>query len=420
VIVPWFFYVLLFVGGALLGGQINRGIYRLAWAARPIGPWSAPHPEAPPRRPMDRLPIWGWLGLRRESPLHGQGYWIRPLLIELAAAAGTAAWYGAVVGRAALVPPAAPVPPDPWMLHGQFVATVILFSLMAVATFIDFDEKTIPDAITVPGALAVLVLLAVWPAAGLPAGRLAAGVPAAPRVVNVEPLQLTTPNAWPAWLDGIQGLAIGGACFGGWCLAIWPRTVTWRRGWWKALQYAAVSMFRYPYWWLVLLVMVVGGLGIAAVWWWSGTHWRSLLTALVGLAAGGGLIWAVRIVGGSALGKEAMGFGDVTLMALIGAYVGWQPALLVFFLAPFAAVLISLAQWLLTRRRDIAFGPYLCAGAVVVVVWWGPVWEERVQRIFSLGWLIPQLLFFCLVLLGGMLMLWRLAERGWRRMTGTQ
>ena len=259
-------------------------------------------------------------------------------------------------------------------------------------------------------ALVMLVLLAAWPGAGLPVAQ-----PAVPGLPPVQPLQLTTPHHWPAWLDGGRGLLCGLACFAGWCLAIWPRTVTWRRGAWKALQYATVSMFRYPYWWLILLIMAVGGLGITAGWWWGGVHWRGLLTALVGLAGGGGLIWAVRIVGGSALGKEAMGFGDVTLMAMIGAYVGWQPSLIVFFLAPFAAVFISLAQWLLTHRREIAFGPYLCAGAVVVIVWWGPVWQVRVRQIFSLGWLIPELLFFCLIMLGGMLALWRLAERGLRR-----
>ena len=63
-------------------------------------------------------------------------------------------------------------------------------------------------------------------------------------------------------------------------------------------------------------------------------HWAALLTALVGMAAGGGMIWIVRVIGAATLGREAMGFGDVTLMSMIGAFVGWQGSLIVFFLAP--------------------------------------------------------------------------------------
>ncbi len=78
----------LFLFGALVGGQLNRGIYRLAWNRRPIGPWSATHEKALPRHWYDWIPIFGWLALRRESTLHGPGYWVRPLLIELAAGLG--------------------------------------------------------------------------------------------------------------------------------------------------------------------------------------------------------------------------------------------------------------------------------------------------------------------------------------------
>ena len=83
------------------------------------------------------------------------------------------------------------------------------------------------------------------------------------------------------------------------------------------------------------------------------------------MAVGGVAVWLVRIVGSLALGQEAMGFGDVTLMGMIGAFLGWQPALLVFFLAPFTGVLIAVSQWLLTGRKDIAYGPFLCLAALL-------------------------------------------------------
>jgi len=53
------------------------------------------------------------------------------------------------------------------------------------------------------------------------------------------------------------------------------------------------------------------------------------------------MIWSVRIIGGWSLGREAMGFGDVTLLAMIGTFLGWQACLLVFFLAPFAGIVIG-------------------------------------------------------------------------------
>jgi len=398
-------YLLIFVLGAALAGQLNRGIYGLAWRSRDISPWSPPPAGAPPRRWMDRLPIFGWLGLRREAPLHGRAFWVRPLLIEVAVGAGLAMLYWWEVDRAALIPQAAAGAINLWTLHAQYAGHVMLFALMAVATFIDFDEKTIPDAITVPGALLGLVFFALVPAAAPWIAQ-----PAGMGQIRVGPLLLTSPNAWPAWLDAWPGLAIGAACLLGWCLAIWPKTTTLRRGWVRGVRYLVVSMFRWTMWRLYPLLAVVGSAGIVGVWLWGVDHWRGLLTSLVGLAFGGGLIWAVRIIGGFSLQKEAMGFGDVTLMAMIGVYVGWQATLLVFFLAPFVAVAISVVQWLVTRRRDIPYGPYLCIATALLVLWWNPIWEERAKPIFSLGWLIPAVLFFCLLMLAGLLRLWRAIE----------
>ena len=63
----------------------------------------------------------------------------------------------------------------------------------------------------------------------------------------------------------------------------------------------------------------------------GGRTWRGLISALIGMAAGGGLIWVIRLVASAASQQEAMGFGDVTLMAMIGAVFGWQPVLIAFF-----------------------------------------------------------------------------------------
>jgi leader peptidase (prepilin peptidase)/N-methyltransferase len=138
--------------------------------------------------------------------------------------------------------------------------------------------------------------------------------------------------------------------------------------------------------------------------------WKGLFTSLVGLAFGGGLIWAVRIVGTVALQKEAMGFGDVTLMAMIGTFLGWQACLVIVGLSPLAALVVAATQWVLTGRRDIAFGPYLCLGAVIVIVQWPAIWRNM-EYWFDTGWLLPIVLAACLMLMMGLLMLWRMLEQ---------
>jgi prepilin signal peptidase PulO-like enzyme (type II secretory pathway) len=103
-----------------------------------------------------------------------------------------------------------------------------------------------------------------------------------------------------------------------------------------------------------------------------------------------------------------MGFGDVTLMSMIGAFVGWQASLVIFFLAPLAGLVIGLMQWIGHGEREIPYGPFLCLAALVTIVGWNDVWSA-VFLYFSMGWLLPAVLAVCLVLMGGLLYLYRLA-----------
>lgn len=393
----------MFLWGLVLGGQINRGIYRLAYDARAIGAWSAPAAGAPTRRWYDRLPVIGWWSLRRESPLHGGGYWVRPIIIELLFAAGLAALYHFEMGSGLLAFNSAGEPPDREMLLAQFLGHALLITLLTIATFIDFDERSIPDGITIPGTLAALFLAAALPVGGLPTWQRIAGT----SEIEAVPLRLTSPNPWNADLDGGAGLALGMACFAGWCAALIPRLWITRRGLGRAVVYLCASMRRSGWCPRMALLAAVGCGAIAGVWLLGGEWWRSLLTALVGMAVGGLLVWFFRIVFGWVLAEEAMGFGDVTLMAMIGAFLGWQSTLIVFFLAPFAAVAIAVGQWLITGRRDIAFGPYLCFAAVVLIVRWDALWQRTLVGLFALGWIVPAVIVACVGVMGPLLWLWR-------------
>ena len=55
-----------------------------------------------------------------------------------------------------------------------------------------------------------------------------------------------------------------------------------------------------------------------------------------------------------------MGFGDVTLMMMVGAFLGWQAGVVIFFLAPFAGLVVGVLQLVLRRDDEIPYGPFLC------------------------------------------------------------
>jgi len=72
----------------------------------------------------------------------------------------------------------------------------------------------------------------------------------------------------------------------------------------------------------------------------------------------------VRVV----IPREAMGFGDVKFIAMIGAFLGWQSVLLTVFVASILGAILGLTQKMLLRdswAQPLPFGPYLAVGAFV-------------------------------------------------------
>lgn len=111
--------------------------------------------------------------------------------------------------------------------------------------------------------------------------------------------------------------------------------------------------------------------------------WLDALSgSLLGLLVGGGVVWMVRILGSLAFGKEAMGLGDVHLMAGVGACLGWIDATLAFFLSAFVGLAWTLGATLVQGRsaRSLPLGPSL-AFATLLVVFLKPVIEWGMGRI---------------------------------------
>ncbi len=276
---------------------------------------------------------------------------------------------------------------------------------MLAASMIDVDEKTIPDEITVVGTLVGLFLAGMASKSLLPA-TIPAGAPG----MSWECLNLTSPNPWPAALAAhahVASLLLGLACWWAWCFAILPRSWYSRHGWGRAMQLCCARVIRTPSSGRILYMAVAVSPLIALLWFCDTFWWQGLLSALVGMAASGGLVWAVRVIGTAVLHREAMGFGDVTLMAMIGAFLGWQPGLIIFFLAPFAGLVVGVLRLILFRDREIPYGPFLCLATLAVIVGWAYFWIHTAPS-FALGWIVPLALLVCLVLMAAMLGTWRL------------
>jgi leader peptidase (prepilin peptidase)/N-methyltransferase len=90
--------------------------------------------------------------------------------------------------------------------------------------------------------------------------------------------------------------------------------------------------------------------------------------AIAGALVGAGLVYLVAVYAEVALRRESMGGGDINLLAMIGAFLGWKQVFLSFFLAVAAGACLSLlliAAGVLSRKDRIPFGPFLALGAVV-------------------------------------------------------
>jgi leader peptidase (prepilin peptidase)/N-methyltransferase len=85
---------------------------------------------------------------------------------------------------------------------------------------------------------------------------------------------------------------------------------------------------------------------------------QALLGAIVGYA----LLWVVAILGEKAFGQEAMGGGDIKMMAMLGAFLGWQGVLLTLFLGALLGTIIFLPMKLAGREKLVPFGIFLALG----------------------------------------------------------
>ncbi len=97
-----------------------------------------------------------------------------------------------------------------------------------------------------------------------------------------------------------------------------------------------------------------------------------LKAAVIGFLAGGGFFYLIAVVGKAIFKKDAMGGGDIKMMAMVGGLMGWKAVILTTFMGSLLGSIIGVALIQLKGREwgsRIPFGPYLALGALVSLFW---------------------------------------------------
>jgi len=96
----------------------------------------------------------------------------------------------------------------------------------------------------------------------------------------------------------------------------------------------------------------------------------SPVSSIIGILAGGGFLLATAWLYEKFTGVEGMGGGDIKLLAMIGAFLGWPSVPITLFIASLVGSVVGITCMLLTgagRRLALPFAPFLCAGAVLFI-----------------------------------------------------
>jgi leader peptidase (prepilin peptidase)/N-methyltransferase len=327
--------VLVFVVGAIVGSFLNVCIYRLPLEKSIIWPATS-HCGAcfQPIRWFDNIPLLSYWILRGRCRTCGQRFSVRYFFVELLTGFLLAGLFYLEVDRN--VHRLDPVVLGPvrmqWAPIAFFAFHAVLICFLLVATFCDFDHQVIPLPLTLTGTVVGLIgaVIWAWPWPYSPAEMA--------QLLNRVPRSALYP--WPIWWPlpaSLQpggnwktGLATGGAGVLAGTLLL--RAVRFLFGFGMGAEYmdpAPPQAEEQPVW-------IVG-------------RWIS---------------WLQRV------GGKALGLGDADLMMMAGAFIGWQPVLVAFFIAVFPGLLMALAQLIFRGNNVLPFGPALATGTVVTLLGW--------------------------------------------------
>ena len=168
-----------------------------------------------------------------------------------------------------------------------------------------------------------------------------------PISVQYPLIELTTALLWmvAAWHYGATVTALAAAIFGTLLMGI---AIT------DARHYLIPDEYTWGGLVIGLLLSLRGG-------------WDGLLQAVIGAVTGFVILYVVAVAGKKVFGKEAMGGGDIKMMAMVGAFVGWKGVLLTIFGGSLLGTLIFVPLQL-KQKRLVPFGIFLAAAAGLTFV----------------------------------------------------
>jgi len=393
----WPVFILIVVYGACVGSFLNVVIYRLPAGQSLWWPGSRCPGCGHGLAWYDNLPVIGWLLLRGRCRYCRQAISIQYPAIE----ALTALLFGLITWcyyRTDLRPDFAEAGlTATWPI---LLAHLALAASLIAATLIDARYYIIPLGITWAAALIAMILLplgALWDEAAMqvtfPVSRTGMGLAMGGLVglalavlllrLKVLPLSFADLEGDPEQVESQQqaDTATGPEH---WPAHPHPRREVLKEGMFLAFPVVGAVVG----WWLLRDAQVVHAATAGGL---TGDEWdvffappaepvpgwmtppvRVLGGAVLGYLMGGLLIWATRVLGTLGFGREAMGLGDVHLLAAIGAVLGPLDVVYVFFAAPFmglaAALASNFSRILAGKLRVIPYGPYLALGAILVML----------------------------------------------------
>ncbi len=345
-------FTLLF--GACVGSFLNVCIYRIPQPGMTV---ASPKGSFCPRcrtaiRWFDNLPVLSWLLLRGKCRSCRAPISIRYPLVELfTAITFLVIWWKFGPESEEQVQSAA--------IWGTLIFWWATFAVMIVISMIDIDYRIIPDELSVTGGALVLLVI--------------------PFLHDV-PHDLSGVAWLTQRLSSLEGSIASGSALAiqiGLALLL------------GAAGMAGMRRFNRDYegkvrsWWGTRWAgAVCASLGFGIAGWLASPGWlessegSSLIASLLGAAVGSGTIYGIGRLGTWVFRKEAMGFGDVKLMGLLGAILGAKFVLLSVFLASFLGSVIGIGIRIITRNTTIPFGPFLCGGAAILILA-----DERVDTV---------------------------------------
>ncbi len=312
--------IFIFCLGAIIGSFLNVCIVRLPHEKSVVFPSSHCPKCQTPIQWFDNIPLLSWLILRGSCRACKASISFRYWLVELLTAGAFLFLYQYYGLQAVLLPYA------------------VMICCFIVATFVDFEHRIIPDEVSVGGMYAGIVLSAVIPAMHVSG---AADLPLATIIAcGIVLLCLLLMWVYPFFCKHLMEEYSPAE----------DRPI-------KLLVLAAIVALA------LINAVIVNVPDLLAI------YLSSLGSSIAGFLIGGGLIYALGLIGDIIFRKESMGGGDVKLLAMVGAFLGWKLAILAFFIAPFFGAVFGIIEKIRTKDNTIAYGPFLVLGALVSLFW---------------------------------------------------